>query len=157
VNADNPNFAFSSTRLSTRCCNSVFAHELGHNLGSQHERASVNDIGNVCNSNGFTNYSCGHGNASLNWGTIMSRLNSQIVGNVFSNPLSSDCLGEPCGIAEGQSGAADNTRSFNLARLLIKNFREDAVVVPPVQPPSGMSNTDASGLPVIINLLLDDD
>jgi hypothetical protein len=157
VNGNSPDFAFSSIRLSTRCCNSVFAHELGHNLGSQHERASVNDIGNLCNSNGFTEYSCGHGNASRNWGTIMSRLNSQIVGNVFSNPLSSDCLGEPCGIAEGQSGAADNTRSFNLARLLIENFREDPVVVPPVQPPSGMSNTDASGLPVIINLLLDDD
>lgn len=147
VNGDDPNFAFSSTRLSPRCCNSVFAHELGHNLGSGHERASVNsNAGSPCSSFNFTGFSCGHGNASRNWGTIMSRLNSDIVGNVFSDPLSNDCLGEPCGIAEGQAGAADNVRSFNLSRLLIADFRRD---------PSSVSNPDTPVLVPVYDLLLD--
>lgn len=161
VNGDNPNFAFSSTRLSPRCCNSVFAHELGHNLGSGHERASVNsNAGDPCSNFNFTGYSCGHGNASRNWGTIMSRLNSNIVGNVFSNPLSTDCRGEPCGIAEGQAGAADNVRSFNISRLLVANFRDDpAPVDPPTPPftggPSDPENPDAAVLVPVIDLLLD--
>jgi len=147
VNGDNPNFAFSSTRLSPRCCNSVFAHELGHNLGSGHERASVNSAAaGPCSSFNFTGYSCGHGNSSRNWGTLMSRLNSNIVGNVFSNPLSSDCLGEPCGIPEGQAGAADNTRSFNISRLLIANFRDD---------PNPPSANGSAVLTPITNLLLE--
>jgi hypothetical protein len=152
VNDNSPDFAFSATRLSVRCCNSVFAHELGHSLGSGHESESVNASSDGCNAFNFTGYSCGHGNASRKWGTIMSRLNSEIVGNVFSNPLSNDCLGEPCGIAQGQSGAADNTRSFNILRLLIENFRAD--VIPGISNPAGPRNTEASGLRAIISLLL---
>lgn len=155
VNGDNPNFAFSSTRLSPGCCNSVFAHELGHNLGSGHERAAVNNPGDPCDSFNFTGYSCGHGNAGRNWGTIMSRLNSDNAGNVFSNPLSSDCRGEPCGIPEGQVNSADNTRSFNMSRLLVANFREDPVISVPS--PSGPRNTDAKNLPAIFSILLDED
>ncbi len=156
VNGDNPNFAFSSTRLSPRCCNSVFAHELGHNLGSGHERASVNSsASSPCSSFNFTGYSCGHGNESRNWGTIMSRLNSNIVGNVFSNPLSNDCLGEPCGIPEGQAGAADNVRSFNISRLLVANFRDDPVNPPSIGGPGSPANSGAAALVPAINLLLD--
>jgi len=146
VNGDNPNFAFSATRLSPGCCNSVFAHELGHNMGSGHERASVNSsASDPCSNFNFTGFSCGHGNASRNWGTIMSRLNRRNAGNVFSNPLSSNCRGEPCGIPQGQAGAADNTRSFNIARLLVANFRVDP------NTPSG----DTGALPSIYSLLLD--
>ena len=154
VNGSSARFAFSSTRLSPRCCDSVFAHELGHNLGSGHERSSVNSSsGDPCGSFNFTGYSCGHGNRNNprgSWGTIMSRLNSRIVNNVFSNP-NQTCLGEPCGIPEGRAGAADNFSSFNMSRLLVANFRPDpAPITPPPQ-----SNDDTVLAPVV-NLLLDE-
>jgi len=158
VNGDNPNFAFSSTRLSPNCCDSVFAHELGHNMGSSHERASVNPTASSpCTGGGFTSFSCGHGNESGNggqgWGTIMSRLNSGVVNDVFSNPAL-NCLGEPCGVPEGSPNAADNFSSFNISRLLVANFRGDPVT-PPLTPPTQPTTNDTVIAPVI-NILLDE-
>ncbi len=156
VNGDDPDFAFSSTRLSPRCCDSVFAHELGHNLGSGHERETVNTQANPCSRFNFTGYSCGHGNQnnpSGSWGTMMSRLNSGRVDDVFSNPAL-DCLGEPCGISQGNTNSADNFASFNISRLLVADFRPD-----PDDPnaPSGPRQPfDESNLPPIIGLLLDE-
>ena len=154
VNGSNPNFAFSSTRLSPQCCNSVFAHELGHNLGSGHERASVNSVASSPCSFNLTGFSCGHGNADRNWGTLMSRLNSRNAGNVFSNPLSNNCLGEPCGIAEGSSEAADNTRSFNMSRFVVANFRDDPLGSDSPAP-AGPTNNDNPFLTAIFSLLFD--
>jgi len=153
VNGDDPRFAYSVTQLSPRCCDSVFAHELGHNLGSGHERQSANPRQNSpCDFN-FTGYSCGHGNASRNWGTIMSYLNSGRVNHVFSNP-SLDCLGEPCGIPEGRSNEADNEQSFNISRSLVANFRIGGdEVIPPVAPPQPPRNSDTTLMPVVDLLL----
>lgn len=161
VNGMDDRFAFSSTRLSPGCCDSVFAHELGHNMGSGHERVSANPgASSPCNNSfTFTDYSCGHGDASGNngqgWGTIMSRLNSQVVNNVFSNPNLS-CLGEPCGIPEGQSNQADNVRSFNISRLLVANFRDDPPTPPP-PPPPGNPSSGTTIITPILGFLLDDD
>jgi len=158
VNGDNPNFAFSSTRLSPGCCDSVFAHELGHNLGSGHEHASANPFAsNPCTAFNFTGFSCGHGNASGNggqgWGTIMSRLNSSVVNDVFSNPAL-NCLGAPCGIPEGQTNPADNFTSFNISRLLVANFRPDPLPDPPSNPPSSPPRNTVIFPPIY--LLLDE-
>ena len=131
------NFAVSSTRLSTRCCNSVFAHELGHNLGSGHEHRSSNpNQGSPCGFN-WTGYACGHGDRSHpdRWGTIMSYLNDSAIGFQFSN-LDRDCLGFACGIREGQPNPADNRRSFNISRLVIQNYRKSVLPPPPPPPPS---------------------
>lgn len=155
INGSNPNLAYSSTRLSPNCCDSVFAHELGHNMGSGHERESVNPSrSSPCNFN-FTGYSCGHGNQSNGWGTIMSRLNSDVVDDLFSNPGLS-CLGEPCGVAEGQSNSADNFKSFNITRLLTADFRPDPA--PVVTPPTTPTTTDSDNISVgpIMILLLDE-
>ena len=163
LNGDDPDFAYSVTRLSRFCCDSVFAHEIGHNLGSGHERASVNDISDPCDEFNFTGYSCGHGNKANGWGTIMSRLDSENVGEVFSNP-GLNCLGEPCGIAEGIVGAADNFSSFNQSRLLVANFKPD----PPTDDgtddpaPTNPNSSDPNGankdsVVPIISILLDDD
>ncbi len=158
VNGDDPRFAFSSTRLSPGCCDSVFAHELGHNMGSGHEHASVNPgVASPCSGGGFAVFSCGHGNRNNpngSWGTIMSRLNSRRANDLFSNP-NLTCLGEPCGVPEGQSNPADNFRSFNMTRLLVANFRPDPVQVGPGNP--GPSQPiDAGTLPPIIDLVLDE-
>jgi len=154
LNGGNADFAFSSTRLSPGCCNSVFAHEIGHNLGSGHETESVRLSSSSCSEFNFTGFSCGHGNASAGWGTIMSRLNSEVAGNVFSNPLK-ECVGEPCGVPEGQIGAADNARSFNITRLLVENFRSDPA--PTATPDSPRPRSiDPSAIQAIISFLMDD-
>lgn len=149
VNGDNPNFAFSVTRLAAFCCDSVFAHELGHNLGSGHERASVSgNSGGSCDDSfqpgGFTGFSCGHG-VNGNFDTIMSRNVGASI-NRFSNPNQS-CNGVPCGIAQSQQNSADNFTSFNISAFLIEQFRANII-------------TPRSGdvvIPPILNLLLDEE
>lgn len=155
INGSNERFAYSVVQLSPNCCDSVFAHELGHNLGSGHERASVNsNASSPCDRN-FTGFSCGHGNSAAGWGTVMSRLNSAQVNHVFSNP-NIDCLGAPCGVPEGQANAADNASSFSMSGPLIAAFREDVVTPePPVMPPS-TPNGDVP-IPAIIPLLLEEE
>ena len=160
INGSNDRFAYSVVQLSPNCCDSVFAHELGHNLGSGHERASVNpSASSPCDFN-FTGFSCGHGNRAAGWGTVMSRLNSAQVNHVFSNP-NIDCLGAPCGVPEGQTNAADNASSFSISGPLTAAFREDVVAPqppPPVVPPTTPSTPNGEvPIPAIIPLLLEEE
>ena len=122
VNGDRERYAYSVSQFAAWGSDSVFAHELGHNLGSGHERRSANPAQNSPCSGGFTGYSCGHGNGSE--GTIMSYLNDAAWNSVFSNP-NLDCNGEPCGIVKGQSNAADNKSSFNITGPLVEAFQVD--------------------------------
>ncbi len=157
INGGSPRFAYSVTQMSPNCCDSVFAHELGHNFGSGHERLSANpNQPDPCEFN-FTGYSCGHGNSANRWGTVMSYLNSGRVNNVFSNP-NLTCLGEPCGIPEGQTNAADNMRSFNITGPLVAAFRADTTPAPqpPSQPPDPQPTGTSTMIPMI-DLLLDDE
>ena len=161
LNANNDRFAFSATRLSANCCDSVFTHEIGHNLGSGHEYTAVNPslpTNNQC-SGGFTGFSCGHGNSTNNWGTIMSNYGisaKAAVNFVFSN-LDAECVGSPCGVAQGSTNAADNRTSFNMTRLTVANFRDEVVTdvsITPVTPPIP-NNTELGWVSGIITLLLD--
>jgi len=128
---------FSSTKLSMRCCDLVFTHEIGHNLGSGHQRQELNLNGISPCTGGFTGFSCGHalnvGNTNV-WGTIMSSGFSIMRNSLFSN-LRLDCQGSPCGIAQGQPGAADNQTSFNQSILTISQFRDEVL-------PSSTSSED---------------
>lgn len=158
INGSNPNFAFSSTRLSPGCCDSVFAHEIGHNLGSGHERNSVNPSNSACDFN-FTGYSCGHGNRNNtqgSWGTVMSRLNSNLVNHVFSNP-SLSCLGEACGVPQGSSNSADNFASFNMSRLLVAQFRPDPAGTPDLPDSPNPGTPSPSSVAPLMLLLLDEE
>jgi hypothetical protein len=140
VNGERARFGYSATRISERCCDSVFTHELGHNLGSGHERLSVNPSQPSPCRDVFTDYACGYGNSANDWGTIMSALSSRVVGHRFSNP-DQLCLGEPCGIPIGSPNAADNRTAFNLSRINVAAFEEP---------------DQLSWLPAIGNLLGDD-
>jgi hypothetical protein len=124
VNGNNQSVAYSVSQFAVWGSDSLFAHEIGHNLGSGHERTSANSSQPDPCTGGYTGYSCGHGNGSGNQGTIMSYLNDRAWNFVFSNPQL-DCNGEPCGIANGQANAADNKTSFNITGPLIEVFRVD--------------------------------
>lgn len=126
----NASFAFSVNTIrpeveafSIASDNRIFAHEIGHNMGSSHLREQSNfGTQSLCtDTNNFTGFSCGHQGAGFS--TIMNGVGG---GNVphYSNP-NLDCSGEPCGIPEGSPDAADNFTSFNRFRLLAELFRGD--------------------------------
>lgn len=108
--------AFSVTRHSCAVGNLTFAHELGHNMGSAHDRDNAGSA--------LFSFSYGHRWTGTN-GTLYRSVMSYSPGSrrsQFSNP---EVLhtGAPTGLPEGNPAAADNARSINLAAFTIANFR----------------------------------
>ncbi|HEY7885016.1 MAG TPA: zinc-dependent metalloprotease family protein [Cellvibrionaceae bacterium] len=98
------------------CDDFTLAHELGHNMGSTHDRPNAGDPG-------VFPYSYGYGDSG-EFGTVMSYISPAIA--VFSNP-NLDCFGQPCGIAHPDAASADNARSINNTRFEIAAFRATEV------------------------------
>lgn len=110
------------------CRNETFAHELGHNLGSQHDKATATTDG-VLEYGAFT-YSFGYKTTSTsgNFYTIMAYGDSgQYKNVVFSNPRIAVC-GKLANLACGVTDDVDNARSINNTVATIAAFR--ATVVP---------------------------
>ena len=105
------------------CLDLTFAHELGHNMGSVHDRANSSF-------QGAYPYSYGYG-VSGTFGTVMSYINPRIA--KFSNPGITCAGGIACGISETTANSANNALSLNNTRQAIANFR--AQQVPPSLPP----------------------
>lgn len=88
------------------CPDYSFAHELGHNMGSVHDRGNTNVVGAYP-------YSYGYGESGR-FGTVMSYFMPE--SGVFSNP-SLNCSGQACGVDENQTGqSANNALSLNNTR-----------------------------------------
>lgn len=107
--------AFSVTRYSCAVGNLTFAHEVGHNMGSTHDRDNAG--------NSLFNYSFGHRWVGTNRQTYRSVMAYSPGSRVprFSSPLV-EFAGTPTGIAAGQSNAADNARSINESASTVANF-----------------------------------
>ena len=115
-----PLFAGNGFSVTTRSCavgNLSFAHELGHNMGSQHDPAN----GSILTSFPF---SYGHFVSGV-FRTVMS-YNTHCLSNCprvarFSNP-NLTYAGHPAGVAN----ARDNHRTINATDAVVANFRQQA-------------------------------
>ena len=106
----------------TYCLDLTFVHELGHNMGSMHDRASVSS------GSGAYPYSYGYGISGV-FGTIMSYISPRV--GKFSNP-DITCSGSiACGISETALDSANNALSLNNTRAGVAGFRPTQVNLPP--------------------------
>ncbi len=111
------------------CREETFAHELGHNLGAQHDRATASSDG-ILRYGAFA-YSFGYKTTanSGNFYDIMAYGDSgQTAYRVFSNPRVTFCGGNACGIENN----ADVARTFNQTAPVAATFR--ATVIPETGP-----------------------
>jgi uncharacterized repeat protein (TIGR02543 family) len=104
------------------CTDLTFVHELGHNMGSMHDRA--NSGGGM----GAYPYSYGHG-VSGTFGTVMSYINPRI--GKFSNPAITCANGIACGVSETAANSANNALSLNNTRAAVAAFRSAQQPPPP--------------------------
>ena len=107
------------------CLDTTFAHELGHNMGSAHDRANADQPGAYSYSYGYL------GNGTNGFSTIMAYGSAtQTPLNLFSNPDISKCQNLPCGVADSSTSSADNVHSLNNTAGLIAQFEATKVALP---------------------------
>lgn len=154
IDAEDADFAFSvvgdtngnaNPVNGTACREEYLAHEMGHNMGLQHDRQSAqasddtNDDGNLLDPEEFgaLPYTFGHstGTDAGNFYTVMSiRRPGQTGFKVFSNPRITLCANQPCGVAD----MADNARGLGVTMPLVASFRTGTV-------PLGPADSDFNG------------
>lgn len=128
------------------CEDHTLAHEMAHNMGSQH------DVDNAGGMQGRYPYSYGLKASSTagNFYTVMAYGDSgQTSYNVFSNPNVTICGGRACGVA----GQTDNARSLNLTIPLVSKFRPTIVGSDSVPYLYAISKNDPARTSVVLNIM----
>lgn len=98
------------------CWANTLAHELAHLMGSMHDRGTATSYeGDL--SHGAYVYSFGR--ATPEFATIMAYAHGQPSIPFFSNPASTRCAGQPCGLPDD----TDNVQSLNRMAPSIAAFR----------------------------------
>ncbi|MHB8912116.1 MAG: reprolysin-like metallopeptidase [Lysobacter sp.] len=114
------------------CREETLAHELGHNMGSQHDAIAAQGSDGLLNANeyGAYPYSFGYKTAvdAGNFYTVMAYGDKgQTSYRTFSNSQSTYCGGQLCG-----ASSADNARSLRQTIPLISSFRATVVADQPI-------------------------
>lgn len=109
---------------SSYCTDYTLAHEMGHNMGSMHDRATVKTQGG---GQGAFAYSFGYGKSG-SFGSIMSYISPRV--GKYSNPSVTTCANQACGISETDlANSANNALSLNRVRADVANFRATKIPV----------------------------
>lgn len=104
------------------CTDYTFTHELGHNMGLMHDRATVARQGG---GSGSHPYAFGHGRSG-SFGSIMSYI-SPVIGR-FSNPDLTDCGGVfDCGVPVTDPASAHNALALSNNRTAVSSWRSTTV------------------------------
>lgn len=108
------------------CTDYTFTHELGHNMGSMHDRATVKAQGG---GTGAYPYSFGYGTTGR-FGTIMSYIQPRV--GKFSNPDIRTCNGSsPCGVAiSDTTNSAHNALSLTNTSASVAAFTAEVGNLP---------------------------
>lgn len=123
----NSTLAFSVVQYAYMNASShVFSHEIGHNLGCAHDRENAKDSSGEA-SPGAYSYSYGYrfnGADGVQYRTIMAYAPGSRL-PYFSTPdiTAPAPVNKPLGIAEGQTGEADNARTIRQTALEVASFR----------------------------------
>ena len=104
----------------TYCSDTTTAHEIGHLLGSTHERRIAEDDEVQAYPFSFGHYREGVFHTIMSYGTEPESA-------VFSNPQLSSCSGQACGVAAGNPESADNARGFTQTRFMLAGYQSAAV------------------------------
>jgi len=129
--------------LGSKCSDLVYAHEVGHNLGSRHDR-------NNSSTSGWFPYSWGYqATPSRAFHTVMAYGRPCYQDGApppncpqipyFSNP-NVFYGGEATGVAQSDPLSADNAATFNFTRTVVAGFR-DSVGTPPDPTPTSVVPT----------------
>jgi hypothetical protein len=108
------------------CREESLVHELGHNMGSAHDRDTADGSDNILQSGEYGRYpySFGYKTGPGGFFTVMAYGDSgQQAYRVFSNPSINSCGGSACGI----DNQADNARSLRQTIPVIASFRATAI------------------------------
>jgi uncharacterized delta-60 repeat protein len=105
------------------CDDVSFIHEVSHNLGCMHDRATAAWQGG---GQGAYEFGFGYGVSGL-FGTVMSYVFPRVAR--FSNP-DITCMGVACGIDERAPTSANNALAIELARADVARFRPAAQLDP---------------------------
>lgn len=131
VTSDFESNAFSVVVRDCATGSYAFGHELGHNMGAQHDR-------HVANFSGAYDYSYGHVYMPDSWVTIMAYQSACFESGVFcsripywSNPAIT-VNGIPTGIDASLPNSADNSKTINNTAFTVANFRPSATFSEPV-------------------------
>ena len=127
----------------------VLAHELGHNMGCQHDRANSSGSGAFSFSYGYR-----FAVSNINYHTIMATQPGLPI-PYFSNPAVS-FQGVPTGVAEQFSNSANNAKAINLTAATVAQFSSlVSTGTPPQVTLVGLTNGASFVVPAVIELNAD--
>ncbi len=102
------------------CPDTTTAHEIGHLLGSSHERRIAEEGDTQAYPFSFGHYREGIFHTIMSYG-----FEPEIA--VFSNPNLDSCSGQACGVAAGDPESADNARGFTQARFMLAGYESESL------------------------------